>query len=97
MKKISLLYIFIHNYYFTRFIYIFNFTYSPFNADNVKNNIALFSSEIYEGRLPGTDGNLLVGEIIRQNFESNNLTPLNGDYKESFKALCPVKRFNTFY
>lgn len=73
----------------------FNFTYSPFNADNVKNNIALFSSETYEGRLPGTDGNLLVGEIIRQNFESNNLTPLNGDYKESFKALCPVKKDST--
>ncbi|ASW44037.1 M28 family metallopeptidase [Clostridium isatidis] len=68
-----------------------NFTYSPFNADNVKNNIALFSSETYEGRLPGTKGNLLVGEIIRNNFQTNNLVPLNEDYKESFKALCPVK------
>lgn len=69
----------------------FNFTYSPFNADNVKNNIALFSSETYEGRLPGTNGNILVGEIIKQNFQNNNLIPLNEDYKESFKALCPVK------
>jgi aminopeptidase YwaD len=74
-----------------------NFTYSSFNADNVKENITLFSSETYEGRLPGTNGNLLVGEIIRKSFEDNNLVPLNGSYKENFKTLAPEKENATPY
>ncbi|VYU21633.1 M28 family peptidase [Clostridium tertium] len=67
-----------------------NFTYSPFNADNVKENITLFSSDTYKGRLAGSQGNSLVGEIIRKNFTDNKLIPLNDDYKESFKVLSPI-------
>lgn len=68
----------------------FNFTYSPFNADDVKTIISIFSSETYSGRLAGSDENLLVGEIIRKNFEDNKLVPLNESYKESFNALSPI-------
>ena len=75
----------------------FNFTYSPFNANNVKENIAIFSSETYGGRLAGSNGNLLVGEIIRKNFEDNKLVPLNENYKESFKTLCPINNNSSPY
>lgn len=75
----------------------FNFTYSPFNADNVKANIAAFSSETYGGRLSGSNGNLLVGEIIRKNFEDNKLVPLNESFKESFKTLCPITNNSSPY
>ncbi|GAB6169248.1 M28 family metallopeptidase [Clostridium carnis] len=68
----------------------FNFTYSPFNSENVKNNIAIFSSDTYKGRLPGSAENNLIGEVIRKNFEDNKLIPLNDTYREDFKTLCPV-------
>lgn len=73
------------------FSIFFNITYSSFNSDNVKKNIASFSSQTYSGRLPGSDENNLVAEIIRKDFQDNKLVPLNDDYKESFNTICPVK------
>jgi aminopeptidase YwaD len=75
----------------------FNVTYSPFNADNVKENIAILSSETYGGRLAGSNGNLLVGEIIRKNFEDNKLVPLNEGFKEDFKTTCPINNNSSPY
>lgn len=69
----------------------FNFTYSEFSSDNVKENIANFSSYTYSGRLPGSNENLLVGELIKKSFESSNLRPLNESHMEDFNTLCPVK------
>lgn len=68
----------------------FNFTYSEFSSDNVKDNIANFSSYDYAGRLPGSNENLLVGELIKKSFESSELVPLNESYMENFTTLCPV-------
>ena len=51
-----------------------NFTYSPFNADNVKESIAILSSSTYGGRLAGSKENSLVEELIRINFQNNNST-----------------------
>ena len=69
----------------------FNLTYSAFNSDNVKKTIASYSSFDYAGRLPGTDENSLVSELIRKNFENSNLIPLNESYKENFSVICPIK------
>ena len=74
-----------------------NFTYSPFNADNVKENISILSSETYAGRLAGSKENSLVEELIRKNFQDNKLVPLNDNYKESFKVISPVNNNTTPY
>lgn len=68
-----------------------NITYSEFNSTLVKKNISNFSSLTYSGRLPGSDENSLIGEIIRKNFQDNGLSPLNDNYKEYFSVICPVK------
>lgn len=68
-----------------------NFTYSSFDSDKVKENIANFSSYNYAGRLPGSNENSLIGELIKKNFEDSKLVPLNETYKEDFTTLCPVK------
>lgn len=75
----------------------FNFTYSEFSSDNVKDNIANFSSYDYAGRLPGSNENLLVGELIKKSFESSELVPLNESYMENFTTLCPVYSNTTPY
>ena len=74
-----------------------NFTYSPFNADNVKKNISILSSDTYGGRLAGSKENSLVEELIRKNFQDNKLIPLNENYKESFKVISPVNNNTTPY
>ena len=51
-----------------------NFTYSPFNADNVKKSIAILSSDTYAGRLAGSKENSLLEELIRKNFQDNKLS-----------------------
>ena len=67
-----------------------NFTYSPFNSNYVKENIMLLSSDTYDGRLPGSKGNILATEIINKIFKDNKLLPLNDTYKESFKVIAPI-------
>lgn len=67
-----------------------NFTYSPFNSSYVKENIRLLSSDTYDGRLPGSKGNILATEIINKTFKDNGLLPLNDTYKESFNVTAPV-------
>ena len=74
-----------------------NFTYSPFNADNVKESIAVLSSSTYGGRLAGSTENSLVGELIRMQFEKDNLVPLNDNYKESFTVLSPYNNNSVPY
>lgn len=74
-----------------------NFTYSPFKADNVKESIAILSSDTYGGRLAGSKENSLIEELIRINFQDNKLIPLNDKYKESFKVISPVNNNSTPY
>ena len=74
-----------------------NFTYSPFNAYNVKESIAILSSSTYGGRLAGSKENSLVEELIRINFQNNKLTPLNDDYKESYNVISPVNNNSVPY
>lgn len=68
-----------------------NIKYSEFNSTTVKENIASFSSNTYGGRLPGSNENSLVAEVIRNDFKKNGLTPLNEDFKEDFNIICPIK------
>lgn len=69
----------------------FNFTYSSFDSAKVKETIANYSSYDYSGRLPGSDENTLVGDLIEKNFKDSKLTPLNESYSENFTTMCPVK------
>ncbi|MGL5085300.1 MAG: M28 family metallopeptidase [Clostridium sp.] len=73
------------------FSLFFNFTYSAFDSNKVKENIASFSSYDYSGRLPGSDSNYLVGNLIEKEFKDSNLVPLNETYNEDFTTICPVK------
>lgn len=74
-----------------------NSSYSSFSSENVKNNISVLASDTYEGRLPGSDGNKLVSETIRIEFQNNGLVPLNESFKETFKAVAPVKTTTEAY
>ncbi len=74
-----------------------NFTYSPFNANNVKESIAVLSSDTYNGRLAGSKENSLVQELIRINFQDNKLVPLNDNYKESYTVTSPVNNNSVPY
>ncbi|MBB6714230.1 M28 family metallopeptidase [Clostridium gasigenes] len=69
----------------------FNFTYSSFDSNKVKEEVANLSSYNYAGRLPGSNENLLIGELIRKNFTDSKLVPLNETYSEDFTTLCPIK------
>jgi aminopeptidase YwaD len=74
-----------------------NSSYTSFSAENVKNNISVLASDTYEGRLPGSDGNMLVTESIRIDFQNNGLVPLNENFKETFKTIAPVKTSTEAY
>ncbi len=98
MKKKLIYYVFLVTTIVLLSISLFsNFTYSPFNADNVKETISILSSDTYGGRLSGSKENSLVEELIRKNFQDNKLIPLNDNYKESFKVISPVNNNSTPY
>ena len=69
----------------------FNFTYSPFKAKNVKENISLLASDSYEGRLAGNAGNILVENYITEAFDKSLANPISENYKEEFTAIAPFK------
>ncbi|MGL5351836.1 MAG: M28 family metallopeptidase [Clostridium sp.] len=73
------------------FSLFFNYTYSAFDSNKVKENIASLSSYNYSGRLPGSDSNSLVGDLIEKDFKDSKLVPLNETYNEDFTTICPVK------
>lgn len=92
MKKKTLYSVVLLTNIFILLLSIFlNSSYDSFSSKNVKNNISVLASDTYEGRLPGSDGNKLVSESIRIEFQNNGLVPLNESFKETFKAIAPVK------
>lgn len=98
MKKKTLYSIVLLTNIFLLVLSIFlNSSYTSFSAENVKNTISVLTSDTYEGRLPGSDGNKLASETIRIEFENNGLVPLNESFKETFKAIAPVKTNSEAY
>ncbi|NFE75150.1 Zn-dependent exopeptidase M28 [Clostridium botulinum] len=69
-------------------------TYYHFNSSNVKNNIEIISSDVYEGRLTGSIGNEKTANFIETWFKDVNLIPLTEDYKESFYVNTPFENGN---
>lgn len=63
-----------------------------FNKDNAYNHIVELSSDKYEGRLPGTEGNKMAEEYIAKQFEKIGLEPINSDgsYLQIFKIISPI-------
>lgn len=59
-------------------------TYYHFNADKVKENIELLSSDEFSGRLTGSSGNYKASKVIEDIFIKYQLAPLNNTYRESF-------------
>lgn len=66
-------------------------TYYHFNPTNVKNSIKLITSDEYEGRLTGTDGNYRLSSLIENSFKNSKLIPINNTYRQSFKTTVPEK------
>ncbi|MBK1811408.1 Zn-dependent exopeptidase M28 [Clostridium sp. YIM B02505] len=62
-----------------------------FDSNKVIENIRYLSSDTMEGRLPGTLGNKLAGEYIKNSFIKYNLSPLVNDYYDAFTAATPIK------
>jgi formate hydrogenlyase subunit 4 len=52
------------------FLILLNYSYSPFDSSNVKENINLLSSEKYNGRLAGSIENMMVADFIENNTHS---------------------------
>lgn len=62
---------------------------SEFNTTNVVDNITHLSSDDFEGRLCGSEGNFKAEDLIKQNFRNNNIKPFTKDYLSSFSTFCP--------
>ena len=85
-------------YFLSLFLSIFLFflsfyaimSFEKFNTDNDINMIRFLSSDKMHGRLPGTYGNTLAADYIKNHFKSHNLKPYNNDYCESFTVKTPV-------
>jgi len=62
-----------------------------FNEDIAYNHIKELSSEKYEGRLMGTEGNERAADYIASQFEEIGLEPVNnGSYFQTFTAISPI-------
>lgn len=73
------------------FLILLNYSYSPFDSSNVKENINLLSSEKYNGRLAGSIENMMVADFIENKFRESNLkTYIDDNYKKDFNTVCPV-------
>ena len=73
------------------FLILLNYSYSPFDSSNVKENINLLSSEKYNGRLAGSIENTMVADFIENKFRESNLkTYIDDNYKKDFNTVCPV-------
>lgn len=85
-------------YFLSLFLSIFLFflsfyaimSFEKFNTDNDINMIRFLSSDKMHVRLPGTYGNTLAADYIKNHFKSHNLKPYNNDYCESFTVKTPV-------
>lgn len=85
-------------YFLSLFLSIFIFflsfyaimSFEKFNIDNDVNIIRFLSSDNMQGRLPGTYGNNLAADYIKNSFKAHNLKPYNNDYYESFTIKTPV-------
>ncbi|KHD37148.1 aminopeptidase [Clostridium acetobutylicum] len=80
------------------FASIFSFTFykyhsiHKFNANAVKNNIALLSSSYYKGRMGGTLENEEAARYIQSQFKNENLEKFNSNlYYQVFKTAYPQK------
>ncbi|WP_300385620.1 M28 family metallopeptidase [Clostridium sp.] len=92
MKKKSFYYIGLFTNIFLLVLSIsLNSSYTSFSSENVKKNISVLASDTYEGRLPGSNGNMLLTEAIRIDFQNNGLVPLSDNFKENFNTVAPVK------
>lgn len=85
-------------YFLSLFLSIFVFflsfyaimSFDKFSADTDINIIRFLSSDKMQGRLPGTYGNSLAADYIKNHFKSHNLKPYNKDYYESFTVKAPI-------
>ena len=79
------------------FLILLNYTYSPFDSKNVKDNIELLSSDTYNGRLAGSVENSMVANFIESEFKSNKLKPYKDSYIDEFTTVCPISTNTSLY
>jgi hypothetical protein len=68
-----------------------------FDAFEVKGDIEYLSSNVFKGRLAGSDENKMITQYIKTRFEKLHLLPYNGSYLQSFKTKYPKRLYTTPY
>jgi ABC-type dipeptide/oligopeptide/nickel transport system permease component len=83
-------------YIFIAFVFVFqitehNFNNSPFNEDNVYKNLEALSSEKFNGRLAGSEGNIKALDYVKDYFQSIGVAAGgdNGTYYQNFNTMVP--------
>ena len=64
--------------------------YTNFSTDTVLEHINELSSEKYEGRLPGNDGNVQATEYIKKQMISSKLKSYDKNYLDVFSLHAPI-------
>jgi ABC-type dipeptide/oligopeptide/nickel transport system permease component len=70
----------------------YDFSSNTFNSDNVYKNIKELSTEKFNGRQAGSEGNNSALEYVKNHFKSIGISPGgdNGTYYQSFKTMMPT-------
>ena len=69
--------------------------YTNFSSDNVINHITELSSEKYEGRLPGNEGNVQATKYIQEQMINYKLKPYEENYLDVFSLHTPTLEDST--
>jgi hypothetical protein len=68
-----------------------------FDAFEVKGDIEYLSSNVFKGRLAGSDENKMIAKYIKTRFQKLHLRPYNRSYFQDFKVKYPGKLNKTPY
>lgn len=68
-----------------------------FDAFEVKADIEYLSSNVFKGRLAGSDENGMIARYIKTRFQKLHLRPYDGSYFQDFKVKYPRKLDKTPY
>lgn len=63
---------------------------SGISGTNIEKHIEYLASDSLEGRWPGTNGNELAGQYIKNSFKKNRIKPFYKDYYQSFDVTVQL-------
>ncbi|MFM8840565.1 MAG: M28 family peptidase [bacterium] len=68
----------------------FSIAFADDRVDRISTHVKYLSSEALEGRAPGTKGNLLAAEYIRDQFKKIGLMPYGKEYFQTFSIVTDI-------